>query len=99
MRISDTARSRDTCCLGPVEMFVSVLTRRLLRRGEFTSRQDLIDQITDFVIRHNITAHPLHLALRRPRRPHPPPRVRSSSVMPRASSCLGPSTLATTQSR
>jgi hypothetical protein len=41
-----------------VEMFFSVLTRRLLRRGEFTSRPDLTDQITDFVIRYNTTAHP-----------------------------------------
>ena len=30
----------------------------LLRRGEFTSRDDLMTQIDEFTIRHNATAHP-----------------------------------------
>jgi hypothetical protein len=39
-------------------MWFSVLTRTLLRRGEFTSRADLIDKITDFAVRYNRTARP-----------------------------------------
>jgi hypothetical protein len=35
-----------------------VLTRALLRRGEFTSRADLTAKITDFTIRCNRTARP-----------------------------------------
>jgi hypothetical protein len=35
-----------------------VLTRRLLRRGEFTSPADLTAKITDFTIRYNRTARP-----------------------------------------
>jgi len=40
------------------EMWFSVLTRALLRRGEFASRTDLADKITDFAVRYNRTAHP-----------------------------------------
>jgi hypothetical protein len=36
----------------------SVLTRRLLRRGEFTSPAHLAGKITDFAIRYNRTARP-----------------------------------------
>jgi transposase len=57
-RISVTYTPKHASWLNMVELFFSVLTRRLLRRGEFTSRQDLADQITDFVIRYNTTAHP-----------------------------------------
>jgi hypothetical protein len=35
-----------------------VLTRALLRRGEFTSRADPIDKITGFAVRYNRTAQP-----------------------------------------
>jgi hypothetical protein len=35
-----------------------VLTRGLLRRGEFTSRADLTEKITSFAIRYNKTAKP-----------------------------------------
>ena len=35
-----------------------MLTRALLRRGEFTSRADLADKITGFTIRYNRTARP-----------------------------------------
>ncbi len=37
---------------------VRVLTRRLLRRGDFTSRDDLDAKITAFTIRHNKNARP-----------------------------------------
>jgi hypothetical protein len=35
-----------------------VLTRRLLRRGDFPSRDDLEARITAFTIRHNKNARP-----------------------------------------
>jgi len=44
--------------LDQAELFFSILTRRLLRRGEFTSRQDLTDKIENFVIVYNRTAKP-----------------------------------------
>jgi len=40
------------------ELWFSVLTRALLRRGEFTSRAELAGQITSFAIRYNRTAKP-----------------------------------------
>ncbi len=40
------------------ELWFSALARRLLRRGEFTSRADLTDKITSFAVRYNRTAHP-----------------------------------------
>ena len=42
------------------ELWFGVLTRGLLRRGEFTSRADLIAKITSFTIRYNRTARPLN---------------------------------------
>ncbi|MGW2262689.1 IS630 family transposase [Streptomyces sp. NPDC001780] len=44
--------------LNQIEIFFSILARRLLRRGEFTSRQDLIDQIRDFTLAYDDEAHP-----------------------------------------
>ena len=44
--------------LDQAELFFSILTRRLLRRGEFTSRQNLADKIENFVIVYNRTAKP-----------------------------------------
>ena len=44
--------------LDQAELFFSILTRRLLRRGEFTSQQDLTDQIKKFVTVYNRTAKP-----------------------------------------
>jgi hypothetical protein len=40
------------------ELWFSVLTRGLLRRGEFASRADLTEKITSFAIRYNRTAKP-----------------------------------------
>jgi hypothetical protein len=40
------------------ELWFAVLTRGLLRRGEFTTRADLTDRITSFAIRYNRTATP-----------------------------------------
>jgi transposase len=44
--------------LNQVELFFSILTRKLLRRGEFTSRADLVDRIMAFIGDHNRTAKP-----------------------------------------
>src|SRR5664280_2616077 len=41
-----------------VEIFFSILTRRMLRRGEFTSRQDLADKILKYIEVYNRTAKP-----------------------------------------
>lgn len=44
--------------LDQAELFFSILTRRLLRRGEFTSREDLANKIENFVNVYNRTAKP-----------------------------------------
>jgi len=44
--------------LNQIELFFSILTRRLLRRGEFTSRQNLADRILHFIEVHDRTAKP-----------------------------------------
>ncbi|MFI6449810.1 hypothetical protein [Kitasatospora sp. NPDC050543] len=44
--------------MNQVEIFFSILARRLLRRGEFTSRDDLIDQIRDFTLAYDNEARP-----------------------------------------
>ena len=44
--------------LNIVEIFFSILTRRMLRRGDFASRQDLIDKLLAFIATYNQTAKP-----------------------------------------
>lgn len=44
--------------LDQAELFFSILTRRLLRRGEFSSCEDLADKIKDFVDVYNRTTKP-----------------------------------------
>jgi transposase len=44
--------------LNQVEAFFSILTRKLLRRGEFSSRQDLVDKMMAFINQHSETATP-----------------------------------------
>lgn len=44
--------------LNQVELFFSILTRRLLRRGEFASREELVNKIMAFIREHNRTARP-----------------------------------------
>jgi hypothetical protein len=41
-----------------IEQWFGVLTRRLIRRGDFTSRDDLDDKITAFTILYNKNARP-----------------------------------------
>ncbi|NUK03740.1 IS630 family transposase [Streptomyces lunaelactis] len=42
--------------LNQVEIFFSLLARAVLRHGDFTSRADLLQKVTDFAIVHNETA-------------------------------------------
>ena len=44
--------------LNQIELFFSILTRRLLRRGIFTSQDDLRAQLLAFIDRYNPTAKP-----------------------------------------
>lgn len=44
--------------LNQVELFFSILTRRLLRRGEFDSRDDLVEKIRSFIAHYDATATP-----------------------------------------
>jgi len=44
--------------LNMVEIFFSILARRVLRRGDFASRQDLINKILAFIQAYNLTAKP-----------------------------------------
>lgn len=44
--------------LNQVEMFFSILTRRLLKRGEFGSRDELVERVMDFIRTRNHTAQP-----------------------------------------
>jgi transposase len=44
--------------LNMVEIWFSILTSKVLRRGEFTSREHLAQNITDFVALYNTTAKP-----------------------------------------
>ena len=57
-RITVTYTPKHASWLDMAELWFSVLTRGLLRQGEFTSRTDLIDKITSFTIRYNQTAKP-----------------------------------------
>lgn len=57
-RISVTYTPKHASWLDMAELWFSVLTRALLRRGEFTSRAELTEKITDFVVCYNRTAKP-----------------------------------------
>jgi hypothetical protein len=57
-RISVTCTPKHASWLDMAELWFSVLTRALLRRGEFTSRAGLAGKITSFAIRYNRTAKP-----------------------------------------
>ena len=96
-RITVTYTPKHASWLDMAELWFSVLTRALLRRGEFTSRADLAEKITAFTIRYNRTAHPWtwtydahadhsrHLA-RHTKHDHPaPPRhIAAASLTPAA---------------
>jgi len=44
--------------LNQVEAFFSILTRKVLRRGEFDSREDLVARMMAFIEHHSQTATP-----------------------------------------
>jgi hypothetical protein len=44
--------------LNQVESVFSILTRRLLKRGDFASRDDLVDKIMAFIDDRNSKAQP-----------------------------------------
>jgi len=57
-RFAVTCTPKHASWLNMIEQWFSVLARRLLRRGDFASRDDLDAQITAFTIRYNKTARP-----------------------------------------
>ncbi len=57
-RFAVTYTPKHASWLNMVEQWLGVLTRRLLRRGDFASRDDLEAKITAFTIRHNKNARP-----------------------------------------
>jgi transposase len=57
-RITVTYTPKHASWLDMAELWFSVLTRGLLRRGEFTSPADLTEKITSFTIAYNQTAKP-----------------------------------------
>jgi transposase len=57
-RLTVTYTPTHASWLDMAELWFSVLTRALLRRGEFTSRTDLADRIAKFATRYNRTARP-----------------------------------------
>ena len=57
-RFAVTYTPKHASWLNIIEQWFSILTRKLLRRGDFTSRDDLETRITEFTIGYNKTAHP-----------------------------------------
>jgi transposase len=57
-RFAVTYTPKHASWLNMIEQWFGVLTRRLLRRGDFASREDLEAKITMFTIRHNKNARP-----------------------------------------
>jgi transposase len=57
-RFAVTYTPKHASWLNMIEQWFGVLTRRLLRRGDFTSRDDLEAKITAFTIRHDKHARP-----------------------------------------
>jgi transposase len=57
-RITVTYTPTHASWLNMVEIFFSILTRRMLRRGDFASRDDLTEKITKFIETYNGTAKP-----------------------------------------
>ena len=57
-RFTVTYTPKHASWLNMIEQWFGVLTRRLLRRGDFATREDLETQIIDFTLAHNETARP-----------------------------------------
>ncbi|MGH9069695.1 MAG: IS630 family transposase, partial [Acidimicrobiales bacterium] len=41
-----------------VELFFSIITRRVIKRGSFTSRDDLVSKLMRYITSYNETAKP-----------------------------------------
>jgi transposase len=57
-RFDVTYTPKHASWLNIIEQWFSILARKLLRRGSFESPEDLENQITEFTIGYNKTAHP-----------------------------------------
>lgn len=57
-RVQVTYTPKHASWLNMVEIFFSILTKRLLRRGEFTSRDHLAKKIVTFITHYSQTAKP-----------------------------------------
>jgi len=57
-RFTVTYTPKHASWLNMVEQWFGVLTRRLLRRGDFATREDLEARIIDFTLAQNETAEP-----------------------------------------
>ena len=57
-RFTVTYTPKHASWLNMVEIFFSILTKRLLRRGEFTSRDHLAGKILKFIAHYSRTAKP-----------------------------------------
>jgi transposase len=57
-RFAVTYTPKHASWLNMVELIFSILTRRLLQRGESTSREHLANKIINFFARYNRTAKP-----------------------------------------
>ena len=58
MAASSVGQQERASWLNMTEQWFGVLTRKLLCRGDFTSREDLETRITAFTIRHDKRARP-----------------------------------------
>jgi transposase len=58
LRFDVTYTPKHASWLNIIEQWFSILARKLLRRGSFESQEDLENQITEFTIGYNKTAHP-----------------------------------------
>lgn len=57
-RFAVTYTPKHASWLNMIEIFFSILTRRTLRRGEFTSREHLARKILTFITHYSRTAKP-----------------------------------------
>jgi transposase len=57
-RFAVTYTPKHASWLNMIEIFFSILAKRLLRRGEFTSRQQLANKICKFITHYSRTAKP-----------------------------------------
>ncbi|HUY47357.1 MAG TPA: IS630 family transposase [Streptosporangiaceae bacterium] len=92
-RITVTRTPVHASWLDMAELWFSVLTRGLLRRGEFTSRADLTEKISNFTIRYNRTAQPFTRAYDA-RTDHARYQARHAAEHPSATTGTQPLTLA-----